>query len=292
MALWRPQNKTQTKPYNHEHREPNPQYLTPTDRFLHRHQNARYDQNTQSPSASPYLAEAYKMSTPSSIRISDEGLKALKILEATTKKKRVDIISAALIEKANHTAAQPAVHCRLLAPSEILTLQSEIAALEMLHQDNRRTLKIRTEDKDATSKIIRAVEKIDAETEQLMSMRSALANLATAAEIASSATSDTDAATKITNLVAKIEAEAEQLRVKIAAENEQLRAKLAAQTSAQPQTNQLSSSVAEIVATAKAQSQAEIKQLIDWAIFRLKNAKPETYASYELELKLLDALFL
>lgn len=119
------------------------------------------------------------MSIPASIRISDDGYKALKILEATTKKKRVDLISEALIEKANGTSATPAVQCRLLDPKEILTLQSEIAALEKLHDDNRRNVKIRTFDKNAVEKIIKLNEKIDAETKELQAKRVALGNLAT-----------------------------------------------------------------------------------------------------------------
>lgn len=119
------------------------------------------------------------MSTPASIRISDDGYKALRILETTTKKKRVDLVSEALIEKANGSSAAPVVQCRLLDQKEILTLQSEIAALEKLHDDNRRNVKIRTSDKAATEKIIKLIEKIDAETKELQAKRLALGSLAT-----------------------------------------------------------------------------------------------------------------
>jgi hypothetical protein len=122
------------------------------------------------------------MSIPASIRLTPDGYKALQILESTTQKKRVDIMSEALVEKAKGTTATPAVKCRLLDPSEILTLQSELAALEKLHADNRRTVKIRTSDKAATEKIIKLVEKIDTETKELEAKRLAIGRLAKLAE--------------------------------------------------------------------------------------------------------------
>jgi len=246
------------------------------------------------------------MNAPSSIRLTDAAFKALKVLETTTQKKRVVLLSEALVEKANNSAASPIIRCRLLDPSEILTLQSEIAALEKLHQANRRTLKIRTGDKDATAKIIKAVDKIDAETDHLQALRVSLANLGTAAEIVSAGADVNDSATKIASLVAKIEAEAEQLRqdlraklaasapaetagtngnvAKLEAEVAQLRAQLAASARLE--------NIVDIVAEAETNQKPEIERLIKWAMQRLSQAKPDQKRAYELELKLLQALFL
>ena len=111
------------------------------------------------------------MSAPSSIRFTDDGIKALKSLEAVTGKTRVDLVSEALVEKHNRTVALAPIQLRILAPSEILTLQSEIASIEKLHNDKRRKIKIKTSDKDATEKIIKAVEAIDLELAELQALR-------------------------------------------------------------------------------------------------------------------------
>lgn len=104
---------------------------------------------------------------PVSIRITDSGFKALKSLEAATEKKRVDIVSEALIHMHAQTVIQPAIKLRLLDPEEILTLQSEIARLEKLHRDKRRRVKIRSSDKEATKKSIDLIGKIDREVDGL-----------------------------------------------------------------------------------------------------------------------------
>jgi chromosome segregation ATPase len=115
---------------------------------------------------------------PITSRIDDDANKALKILEAPDGKTRTSVLSAAIMALYNGTIASAPLKLDLLDPSEILTLQSEVAAVEKLHRDNRAKAKIRTFDKNATEKIIKAVEKIDAETEELEKLRLKLGRLA------------------------------------------------------------------------------------------------------------------
>ncbi len=122
------------------------------------------------------------MSSPSSIRFTDDGIKALKSLEAATGKTRVQLVSEALVEMHNRTVALPPTQLRMLKPSEILTLQAEIAALEKLHNDNRRVGKIKTSDKHALEKSIRLIEKIDIEINELQQLRLKLGKQAELAE--------------------------------------------------------------------------------------------------------------
>lgn len=127
------------------------------------------------------------MSAPSSIRFTEEGIKALKSLEAATGKTRVQLVSEALVEKHNRTVALAPTQLRLLDPAEILTLQAEIASLEKLHNDNRRNGKIRTSDKHALEKSIKLLEKIDFEINELRQLR---LKLGKQAELADSITAD------------------------------------------------------------------------------------------------------
>ena len=122
------------------------------------------------------------MSAPSSIRFTDDGIKALKSLEAATGKTRVQLVSESLVEKHNRTVALPPIQLRMLKPSEILTLQAEIAALEKLHNDNRRVGKIKTSDKHVLEKSIRLIEKIDFEIAELQQLRLKLGKLGELAE--------------------------------------------------------------------------------------------------------------
>jgi hypothetical protein len=122
------------------------------------------------------------VSAPSSIRFTEEGIKALKSLEAATGKTRVQLVSEALVEKHNRTVALAPIQSRMLHPAEILTLQAEIAALEKLHNDNRRNGKIKTSDRHALEKSIRLIEKIDSETDELRLLRLKLGKQAGLAE--------------------------------------------------------------------------------------------------------------
>lgn len=122
------------------------------------------------------------MSAPSSIRFTEDGIKALKSLEAATGKTRVQLVSEALVEKHNRTVALAPIQLRMLKPSEILTLQAEIAAIEKFHNDNRRIGKIKTSDKHAIEKSIKLIEKIDFETDELKQLRLKLGKLGELAE--------------------------------------------------------------------------------------------------------------
>lgn len=122
------------------------------------------------------------MSGPSSIRFTDDANNAMKSLEAATGKNRTQILEKALVEMHNRTVALPPIQMRMLKPSEILTLQAEIAALEKLHNDNRRVGKIKTSDKHALEKSIRLIEKIDIEINELQQLRLKLGKQAELAE--------------------------------------------------------------------------------------------------------------
>lgn len=122
------------------------------------------------------------MSAPSSIRFTEDGIKALKSLEAATGKTRVQLVSEALVEKHNRTVALAPIQLRILQPAEILTLQADIAALEKLHNDNRSKGKIKTSDKHALEKSIRLIEKIDIEIDELRQLRLKLGKQAELAE--------------------------------------------------------------------------------------------------------------
>ena len=170
---------------------------------------------------------------PSSIRWTKDGFNALKSLEAAIKKARYIIVMDALTEKLNRTVAQAPSQWRWLPISEFVALQAEVAAIEELHDDNRRKVKIRTSDKRATEKIIKAVEKIDSETLKLQRLRWKLGVMAQLPEflnpedlesvnaIASGLERTATEMANMTELIAQLESERDQTLTELAAALEQ-----------------------------------------------------------------------
>ena len=125
------------------------------------------------------------MSTPTSIRITEEGMKALKVLETTLKKSRAEIVSDALIEKQQGVTSQPPVQLRRLDPAEYLTLQADLASLQQLHDENRKlALKKRPTTKEAADATAATVTRIDEETTRIMALRQRIAKEASLSLIA------------------------------------------------------------------------------------------------------------
>ena len=172
-------------------------------------------------------------SAPSSLRWTKDGFNALLSLKATIKKARYLIVMDALIEKLNKTVAQAPLQCRLLPPSGILTLQAEVAKIEKRHADNRQKVMIRTSDKHATEKIIKAVEKIDSETSELQRLRWKLGvmaqlpeslnpeNLESVNAMAAALEKTAIEMTNMTEMIAQLESERDQARTELAATIEQ-----------------------------------------------------------------------
>jgi hypothetical protein len=166
---------------------------------------------------------------PSSIRWTKEGFNALLSLKATIKKARYLIVMDALTEKLNKTVAQAPSQWRWLPISEFVALQAEVAAIEELHDDNRRKVKIRTSDKRATDKIIKAVDKIDSETLKLQRLRWKLGVMAQLPEflnpedlesvnaIAAALEQAAIESAKIMERVSQLECERDQARAEVAA---------------------------------------------------------------------------
>lgn len=179
------------------------------------------------------MSNDHDPTAPSSLRWTKDGNNALKSLLAITKKKRSAIVMDALIEKLNKTVAQAPSQWRLLPISEFVALHAEIATIEELHDDNRRKAKIRTSDKRATEKIIKAVEKIDSETLKLQQFRWKLGvmaqlpeslttdDLASVNTIAAALEKTAIEMTNMTEMIAQLESERDQTRTELAATIEQ-----------------------------------------------------------------------
>lgn len=123
-------------------------------------------------------------SSPRNFRLSEDALKALKILEgASPNSSRGEVISRAIINAAKGIVATPPVKFQLLDPSQYLHFQASISELEGFHRESRTALlRIRPKDKDWGKKISDAIAKIDAETEHLAKLRRGLAQLARTTE--------------------------------------------------------------------------------------------------------------
>ena len=261
-------------------------------------------------------------SAPSSLRWTKDGFNALLSLKATIKKARYLIVMDALIEKLNKTVAQAPLQCRLLPPSGILTLQAEVAKIEKRHADNRQKVMIRTSDKHATEKIIKAVEKIDSETSELQRLRWKLGvmaqlpeslnpeNLESVNAMAAALEKTAIEMTNMTEMIAQLESERDQARTELAAtieqaatasakitagsaqleaERDQARAELAAMI----EKNEKSGKLVEVVESLTDHDRVNITVLIKAAkedIEKAKQIDPTSMGIFETELKILTSL--
>jgi len=123
-------------------------------------------------------------SSPRNFRLSEDALKALKVLEgASPNTSRGEIVSKAIVSAAKGIPASPQVQFRLLDPAQYLHLQASLSEIESLHRKNRDALlKIRPADKGQAEKLAQATKAIDDETNKLTNLRQQLANLARTTE--------------------------------------------------------------------------------------------------------------
>lgn len=93
--------------------------------------------------------------SPRNIRLSENALKALKVLEqAHPSGKRCEAVSDALVAAANGIAALPVIRLSPLDPEAILTLRAELAETARQYQTIRKDIfKIRPQDKNSAEKI-------------------------------------------------------------------------------------------------------------------------------------------
>ena len=119
-------------------------------------------------------------SSPRSIRLSEDGLKALKILEvASPDSSRGEAVSQALVFAAKKALSARPVNFRLLDPAEYFSIQATLSEIESLHRKARESLlKLRPSEKDHAKKAADAINSIDVETAQLTWLRHRLAALA------------------------------------------------------------------------------------------------------------------
>jgi hypothetical protein len=118
-------------------------------------------------------------SSPRNIRLTEEALKALKVLEGALPLKRGKVVSKAIVDAANGLLATPPIKFRLLDPEEFLQIQACLSEIEAIHRQNRTALlRIRPSHKQQAERIAEAVAKTDTETDSLAELRMKLANLA------------------------------------------------------------------------------------------------------------------
>lgn len=124
-----------------------------------------------------------KLDDPRSIRLTSEGLKALKILKRGEDIAHGIIISEVLVAAAANVIAEQPVQFRLIDPQEYMSIQAAIADLERVNKTNRSSLmKLRPRDAKQAEKLAAAISKIDQETAEIGSLRRKLGNLARTTE--------------------------------------------------------------------------------------------------------------
>lgn len=118
--------------------------------------------------------------SPRSLRLTEQGIQALKVLEEMDPdKSRTDIVSEALIAKADAAAAAKPVSFRLLDPKEFLSLQASLAETLSTHRQLRSSLiRARPANKEQAERLSKAIENADAEIDRLAELRQELAQLA------------------------------------------------------------------------------------------------------------------
>jgi hypothetical protein len=125
----------------------------------------------------------HKLDDPRSIRLTSEGLKALKILKRGEDIAHGIIISDVLVAAAANVIAEQPVQFRLLDPNEYMSIQAAIADLERVNKTNRSSLmKLRPRDAKQAEKLATAISKIDQETDEIGTLRRKLGNLARTTE--------------------------------------------------------------------------------------------------------------
>jgi hypothetical protein len=120
-----------------------------------------------------------RLDDPRSIRLTSEGLKALKVLKRGENVSHGQIISEVLVAAAANIITKQPVQFRLIDPQEYMSIQAAIADLERVNKTNRTSLmKLRPRDAKQAEKLSTAISKIDQETAEIGALRRKLANLA------------------------------------------------------------------------------------------------------------------
>lgn len=120
-----------------------------------------------------------KLDNPRSIRLTSEGLQALKVLKRGEGVSDGQIISDVLVATAANVIAEQPVQFRLIDPQEYMSIQAAIADLERVNKANRTSLmKLRPQDAKQAEKLTAAISKIDQETAEIGALRRKLGNLA------------------------------------------------------------------------------------------------------------------
>ena len=123
--------------------------------------------------------EKPKLDKPRSIRLTSEGLQALKVLKRGEGVSDGQIISDVLVATAANVIAEQPVQFRLIDPQEYMSIQAAIADLERVNKANRTSLmKLRPKDAKQAEKLSTAISKVDQETAEIGVLRRKLANLA------------------------------------------------------------------------------------------------------------------
>lgn len=124
-----------------------------------------------------------KLDNPRSIRLTSEGLQALKVLKRGEGVSDGQIISDVLVATAANVIAEQPVQFRLIDPQEYMSIQAAIADLERVNKANRTSLmKLRPQDAKQAEKLSTAISKVDQETAEIGVLRRKLANLARTTE--------------------------------------------------------------------------------------------------------------
>lgn len=120
--------------------------------------------------------------SPRNIRISTEGLQALKILQQSHPDQSIGgIVSQLLLDAAKKVASAPLLRLNLIDPAESLTVQSLISEIVSQHQALKKDmLKIRPTDKNSAEKIAAVAISAQAEIDALTELRLRVSKMAQA----------------------------------------------------------------------------------------------------------------
>lgn len=126
------------------------------------------------------------MSTsPTSFRLSADGVKALRILESLfPNQTRGEIVSTAICAQARGAAMQPTPKLSHLDPSAQLERLALLADLKQINSENRRIASKQRPSKEAAEQAVKVFERIDFETAELEKLRVSIASESRLNEIA------------------------------------------------------------------------------------------------------------
>lgn len=115
-----------------------------------------------------------------SLRLTSEALTALKTLTAENPgQSQGDIVSAAIVERANKATLAPVIRYGVLDPQQIPHLQLEASLAERrLREIAQKILRIRPQDKGQAEKLADVLARVDVELEETRKLRITLAKVA------------------------------------------------------------------------------------------------------------------